>query len=104
MARLLRLASIGVLLAGVMMAVVDLQRPPAAQRLAGIAVGGIQFYQATLSPWVSASGFSCRFEPSCSRYAESVIRREGVLRGGMRAIRRVARCGPWTTMGTVDPP
>ena len=104
MARLLRLACIGVLLAGVVMAFVDLERPPAAQRLTGIALSGIQFYQATLSPWVSASGFSCRFEPSCSRYAESVIRREGVLRGGLRAIRRVARCGPWTARGTIDPP
>jgi len=33
----------------------------------------------------------CRFTPTCSRYAEAVIARDGVIRGGMKAITRIAR-------------
>jgi uncharacterized protein len=46
----------------------------------------------------------CRFEPSCSRYAEGAIRKDGALVGAARATWRVLRCGPWTEAGTYDPP
>lgn len=41
----------------------------------------------------------CRYEPSCSRYAEEAVRRHGVLRGSWMAARRVARCHPWAAGG-----
>ena len=69
-----------------------------------LALAGIHAYQRTLSPLAARAGLRCRFTPTCSRYAESVIARDGVVRGGWRAIRRVARCGPWTPIGTVDEP
>ena len=69
-----------------------------------LALAGIHAYQRTLSPLAARAGLRCRFEPTCSRYAETVIAREGVARGGWLAIRRIARCGPWTPAGTVDPP
>ena len=69
-----------------------------------IAIAGIHAYQHTLSPVAAAVGLRCRFVPSCSRYAEAVIARDGVVRGGWKAVRRIARCGPWTEMGTSDPP
>jgi putative component of membrane protein insertase Oxa1/YidC/SpoIIIJ protein YidD len=46
----------------------------------------------------------CRFTPTCSRYAEIVIVRDGGVRGGIKAIARIARCGPWTPPGTRDDP
>jgi putative component of membrane protein insertase Oxa1/YidC/SpoIIIJ protein YidD len=46
----------------------------------------------------------CRFTPTCSRYAEIVIARDGAVRGGIKAIERIARCGPWTKPGTRDDP
>ena len=69
-----------------------------------IAIAGIHAYQHTLSPLAARVGVRCRFTPSCSRYAEVVIARDGVVRGGWKAVRRIARCGPWTTAGTVDEP
>jgi putative membrane protein insertion efficiency factor len=69
-----------------------------------LAVAGIHVYQRTLSPLAARAGIRCRFAPTCSRYAEQVIARDGLMRGGWQAIRRIARCNPWTPMGTVDLP
>jgi putative membrane protein insertion efficiency factor len=59
----------------------------------------IRAYRYGISPYLGAH---CRFEPSCSRYAEIAIMRFGVLRGGGIALRRVLRCHPWHA-GGVDP-
>ena len=50
------------------------------------------------------AGFRCRFTPTCSRYAEIVIARDGILRGGFEALGRIARCNPFTPFGTRDDP
>jgi putative membrane protein insertion efficiency factor len=41
----------------------------------------IRFYQLTLSAFI---GGRCRFEPSCSRYAQEAVMRFGVVRGVWR--------------------
>jgi putative membrane protein insertion efficiency factor len=70
-----------------------------------VAVAGIHTYQHTLAPLLGRAGLRCRFTPTCSRYAEIVIARDGLFKGGFEAARRIARCNPWTTpMGTVDEP
>ena len=69
-----------------------------------IALGGIHGYQRVLSPLAVRMGVRCRFTPTCSRYAETVITRDGIARGGWLALKRIARCGPWTPMGTRDDP
>ena len=69
-----------------------------------LAIAGIHTYQQTLSPLAARVGLRCRFNPTCSRYAETVVARDGVVRGGWKAVKRIARCGPWTPMGTVDAP
>lgn len=69
-----------------------------------LTLSAIHAYQRTVSPLAARAGLRCRFAPTCSRYAERVIARDGIVRGGWQAIRRVARCGPWTPMGTVDLP
>ena len=69
-----------------------------------IAIGGIHLYQHTLSPIAAHVGLRCRFTPTCSRYAEAAIARDGVVVGGWKAVTRIARCNPLTPMGTVDPP
>ena len=84
--------------------VLDASRPPARQASVRLAVGGIHLYQRTMSPVLAPLGATCRFTPSCSHYAEAVLRRHGIVRGSWLTVRRIARCGPWTPAGTKDPP
>lgn len=69
-----------------------------------VAVGGIHAYQRTVAPLLTLAGATCRFTPTCSRYAEIVITREGLLSGSWKTAKRVARCGPWTMPGRIDDP
>ncbi len=85
-------------------AVIDGRRPPSSQFMTRTAVGAIHVYQATLSKWYARAGVQCRFTPTCSHYGEAVVRQFGAVRGGWMAMKRVMRCGPWTPMGTPDPP
>ena len=45
---------------------------------------------------------TCKFEPTCSRYAEEAIREHGAVRGTLLAGRRVCRCHPFSR-GGYDP-
>jgi putative membrane protein insertion efficiency factor len=90
------------MVAGVVM--FDVTRPPAQQVSARFAVAAVHVYQARLSPLLGSAGIACRFTPTCSRYAEAVIARDGLVRGSWLAAKRIVRCGPWTAMGTTDPP
>jgi uncharacterized protein len=56
----------------------------------------IKTYQLTLSPFL---GRQCRYEPTCSVYAEEALRRFGVRRGGWLAVKRLGRCHPWGGTG-----
>jgi putative membrane protein insertion efficiency factor len=42
---------------------------------------------------------SCKFYPSCSHYAADAVRIHGARRGAWLALRRVARCHPFTRGG-----
>lgn len=46
---------------------------------------------------------SCRFEPTCSRYAYEAIERFGVARGVWLALRRLLRCQPFSRSFGFDP-
>jgi hypothetical protein len=69
-----------------------------------LAIHSIHVYQRALAGPAARIGLRCRFTPTCSRYSEIVIARDGAVRGGWRAMRRIARCGPWTSPGTRDEP
>jgi uncharacterized protein len=69
-----------------------------------IALAGIHGYQRAIAPLAARAGIRCRFTPSCSRYAEIAIARDGALGGGWKSLKRVARCNPLTPMGTREDP
>ena len=56
----------------------------------------IHFYRACISPMTPPT---CRFTPTCSRYALEALCRHGPIRGLWLAIRRIARCHPWGGSG-----
>ena len=62
-------------------------------------LGIIAFYKNAISPMFAPS---CRFQPTCSVYAQQAIRKYGALRGGGMAIRRILRCNPFHP-GGYDP-
>jgi uncharacterized protein len=96
---------VGAAIAIVLIAIaLDLRRPAGEQLVTRVAIGGIHIYQATLSPLYGWLGVQCRFTPTCSHYGEAVITKFGAMRGGWMAAKRIFRCGPWTPLGTVDPP
>jgi uncharacterized protein len=59
----------------------------------------VRVYQITLSPLFAGS---CRYEPSCSRYAMTALEQHGLLKGAWLAVRRLARCHPLGGSG-LDP-
>ena len=69
-----------------------------------VALAAIHFYQQHVSDLAATTGHRCRFTPTCSRYAEAAIARDGVVRGGWKTVKRIARCNPWTPMGNRDEP
>lgn len=65
-----------------------------------ILLGIIRFYQKYLS---GAKGYSsCKYCPTCSRYAIEAIEKYGAFKGGILAAWRILRCNPFSK-GGYDP-
>jgi putative membrane protein insertion efficiency factor len=60
----------------------------------------LRFYKAYLSVLFAGS---CRFEPTCSRYANEAIERYGVARGVWLGTKRLLRCHPLSRRFGYDP-
>lgn len=60
---------------------------------------GIWVYQVSLGLLFRGA---CRFQPSCSRYAEEAVRKHGAFEGTKLAISRLLRCHPFHP-GGIDP-
>lgn len=55
-------------------------------------IGLIQLYRWTLSPFI---GRFCRFQPTCSAYAQEALAKHGFWRGSALTAKRLCRCHPW---------
>ncbi len=72
-------------------------RPPLPARVL------LSMYQGVLSPVLHVlSPSRCRYLPTCSEYAYVATARFGLVRGGLMALWRVARCHPFSR-GGLDP-
>ena len=81
----------------------DLFVPPRYAFDARAAILAIDSYRAHVSPHLRGI-IQCRFTPTCSMYGRESILKHGLAVGGAKTIWRIARCGPWTPLGTVDRP
>jgi len=64
-----------------------------------IAICMLKLYRNYLSPLKLQC---CRFYPSCSEYAIGAIEKHGLLSGGLKSIKRILRCNPFS-QGGYDP-
>ena len=64
-----------------------------------LALGAIDGYRLLVSPVLPRA---CRFVPTCSEYASEAIRKHGMLKGSVLAVRRLLRCHPLGGSG-LDP-
>lgn len=51
----------------------------------------IRGYRQFISPWFPPS---CRFQPTCSQYAQEAIASDGAIKGTWLGIKRILRCHP----------
>lgn len=69
-----------------------------------LVAGMITLYQRTLSPdhgplrHLFRYGY-CPHEPTCSEFTRLAVLRDGVVIGGMKGMRRLLSCHPWTKPG-----
>lgn len=61
--------------------------------------GIIWFYQKAISPYTRSS---CRFTPTCSKYAMQALEKHGAFKGLYLSVWRVLRCNPFGK-GGYDP-
>jgi len=61
-----------------------------------VIIGAIRGYQLVVSPWLPPA---CRYDPSCSEYTLTAVRRFGAARGGWLGVRRLLRCHPLGSCG-----
>ena len=70
--------------------------------LSRVLIGMVWFYQRVLSRvlhTLTGPGSGCRFEPTCSDYMATALRRFGAVRGTVFGLRRMCRCHPWGGVG-----
>ncbi|WP_263410947.1 membrane protein insertion efficiency factor YidD [Terriglobus tenax] len=65
--------------------------------------GLFKLYRWTLSPLLHGFGLGgCKYQPTCSEYAEVALYRHGLVKGSLLALWRILRCNPFTK-GGLDP-
>ena len=65
----------------------------------------LRFVRLAVTPFAATTSITprvCKYEPTCSHYAEQAIRAHGPVKGLGLAVWRVLRCNPWSR-GGFDP-
>jgi hypothetical protein len=64
--------------------------------LVTVLLAPLRFYSRFISPGLPRR---CKYEPTCSAYAEQAVREVGIVRGTILAGWRLLRCNPWSHGG-----
>ncbi len=56
----------------------------------------IKGYQLLISPILPST---CRYNPTCSHYSAEALKKHGLFKGGMLALKRIGSCHPWGGSG-----
>ena len=73
--------------------------------ISGVLILAVRLVRLALTPFVAMTSITprvCKYEPTCSHYAEQAIRAHGPVKGVAMAGWRVLRCNPWSR-GGYDP-
>ncbi|MDD5598270.1 MAG: membrane protein insertion efficiency factor YidD, partial [Victivallaceae bacterium] len=62
-------------------------------------IAAVRLYRICISPWFPPC---CRFEPTCSSYAQEALAEHGLLKGLYLSFLRIMRCHPFCR-GGYDP-
>ena len=62
----------------------------------------LKFYKKAISPFFSANGIHCKYEPTCSEYMRQAVEKYGALKGFYLGIKRFLKCNPFSK-GGYDP-
>ncbi|HJK86647.1 MAG TPA: membrane protein insertion efficiency factor YidD [Candidatus Megaira endosymbiont of Nemacystus decipiens] len=61
----------------------------------------LRSYQYLVSPWFYRT---CRFQPTCSRYAIETLKQHQIIKAIFLIIKRLAKCHPYSKANYYDPP
>ena len=56
----------------------------------------VYIYRGTISPLLPPS---CRYTPTCSRYAIEALKKHGPIKGSYLSAKRILSCNPWGGFG-----
>ena len=68
--------------------------------IANILIGIIKIYRLLVSPYLAPS---CRYLPTCSAYSIECLKTYGLVKGFLKAIRRILSCHPFSKRDSYDP-
>jgi putative membrane protein insertion efficiency factor len=56
----------------------------------------VYLYRYSISPLLPSS---CRYTPTCSKYAVDAVLKHGIFKGGLLSVKRIFSCHPWGGSG-----
>jgi putative membrane protein insertion efficiency factor len=68
--------------------------------ITNILIGLIKIYKMIISPYLAPS---CRYLPTCSQYAIDCLKTYGLIKGFIKATKRILSCHPFSKRDSFDP-
>lgn len=69
--------------------------------MTSLLIAFIRLYKVVISPVLPFN--RCRYYPTCSEYAIDALQKFGTAKGTLMAVKRIARCHPFSKHAAYDP-